>query len=764
MKSAIKQQVRFDRREFLVMASAIGGGLGIGLVSPARALEQIGKHPWLDGVTGDEINAWIVIAPDDITTIRIAQSEQGQGVMTSNAMMVCEELECDWSKVRVEYADANRHFRDHEVYGHMGTDSSSSFRLGRVPLQQAGASARERLKLAAAQEWGVPVETVTTKNSVITHAPTGRTLRYGEVAAKAATVTLPQEPAIKTHDQYTFIGTPMKRLEIPLKVTGQAIFGMDLILPEMLYAAVKVSPTIGGKLKSFDFDAVKNRSGIHSVVALANLGKTPRDHYEVPDGVAIVADNWWRAKRAVEMMPVEWEEGPEAKLSSGDVSLAYRAMLDAPGNAISESGDADAVLSHAGKVVEGVYEVPRKAHATMEPINCTAQVTADRVDVWKGTSDPTWAMKIASKQAGLPLSNTYFHNCYAGGGFGGRNERGDVAQAVEIAKTLGGRPVKLIWSREDDMRMDILAPTSVARFRSALGSDGLPTATVLSVVSDHYPDADAVIGPQMTAKSDPQSARGLSELPYKIPNLRVEMHHPQTFMPGCYWRGSGAVNNVFHQECFIDELAHAAGQDPYRYRRKLVEANTTFLDREFGGGPANRAAWLKVLDTVAEKSGWGTPLPKGSGRGMAIDDRRTPKPRGCTVTAIVLQVTVSETGQLTLDRADVAMDIGYTTVNPLIVVSEIHGQIPWYFGAAMWQDIVITNGKITQRNFDTYRMPTMRDFPKEFGVHLVNTDKWNYGVGDEVTMVAPALCNAIFAATGKRIRSLPIQKHDLTWA
>jgi isoquinoline 1-oxidoreductase beta subunit len=755
---------QFNRRQFLVMTSAIGGGMAIGVVSSASAFEQIGKWPWLENVVGDEINAWIVIAPDDTTTIRIAQSEQGQGVMTSNAMMVCEELECDWSRVRVEYADANRHFRDHEVYGHMGTDSSSSFRLGRVPLQQAGASARERLKLAAAEQWGVPVESLTTKESIITHAQSGRTLRYGEVASKAASISLPQEPAIKTPDQYRFIGTPMKRLEIPLKVTGQATFGIDLILPDMLYAAVKVAPTIGGKLKSFDFDTVKKRPGIHSAVALANLGKTLRDHYEIPDGVAIVADNWWRAKQAVEAMPIEWEDGPEAQLSSSDVSRMYHAMLDEPGNAIVQIGDADGVLKNAPRVIEGQYEIPRKAHVTMEPINCTARVVADRVDIWKGTSDPTWAMKSAAKQAELPLSNTYFHNCYAGGGFGGRNERGDVAQAVEIAKTLNGRPVKLIWSREDDMRIDILAPTSVARFRSALGPDGMPTATALSVVSDHYPDADAMVGPQMNAKSDPQSARGLSELPYSVPNLKVEMHHPQTFMPGCYWRGSGAVNNVFHQECFIDELAHAAGQDPYLFRRKLIEANTTFLDRELGGGPANRAAWLKVLDTVAKESNWGSPLPKGTGRGIAIDDRRTPKPRGCTVTAVVLQVTVTKAGKLTIDRADVAMDVGYTTVNPLIVVSEIHGQIPWYFGAAMWQDITIKNGKIEQTNFDTYRMPTMSDFPKQFGVHLVKTDKWNYGVGDEVTMVAPALCNAIFAATRKRIRSLPIQKSDLSWA
>jgi isoquinoline 1-oxidoreductase subunit beta len=762
----MKSQQDFDRRQFLVMTAAIGGGLAVGITwpdTPAMAA-KIGTRPWLDKVIGEEINAWVVIAPDDTTTIRVAQSEQGQGVMTSNAMMVCEELECDWSKVRVEYADANRHFREHEVYGHMGTDSSSSFRLGRERLQQVGASTRERLKAAAAEEWSVPVGSVTVANGVITHIPTGRALRYGEVAGKAATIALAQEPKIKTPDQYTFIGTPMKRIEIPLKVTGEAVFGIDLILPDMLYAAVKVSPTIGGKLKSFDFDAVKDRPGVHSVVALANLGETPRDHYEIPDGVAIVADNWWVAKQAVEQMPVEWDEGPNAQLSSSDVSRDYHAMLDQPGNAISQLGDPDGILNSADKIVEGVYEVPRKAHATMEPINCTAQVSADRVDIWKGTSDPTWAMKIAAKQSGLSLANTYFHNCYAGGGFGGRNERGDVEQAVEIAKTLGGRPVKLIWSREDDMRIDILAPTSVARFRSALGPDGMPAATLLSVVSDHYPDADELIGPQNKAESDPQSARGLSELPYRIPNLRVEMHHPHTFMPGCYWRGSGAVNNVFHQECFIDELAHAAGQDPYLYRRALIEANTTFLDNEFGGGPACRAAWLKVLDTVAKESGWGKTLPEGSGRGIAIDDRRTPKPRGGTVTAVVVQVTVSKNGLLTLDRADVAMDIGYTTVNPLIVVNEIHGQIPWYFGAAMWQDITITNGKIAQTNFDTYRMPLMRDFPKEFGVHLVKNDKWNYGVGDEVTMVAPALCNAIFAATGKRIRSLPITKNDLSWA
>ena len=761
----MKTQAKIDRRKFLVMTAAMGGGMALGIAWPGAPTmaAEVAADPWLKGVYGDEVNAWIVIAPDDTTTIRVAYAEMGQGAMTSNAMMVCEELECDWSKVRVEYADANRDLRENNIYGSMNTTASSSFRLSRDLLQQAGASARERLKVAAATEWGVPVDAITVEKGVMTHVATGRKLRYGQVAAKAAAIKLTEEPKIKTHDQYTFIGTPTKRLEIPLKVTGQATYGIDVILPNMLYAAIKVSPTIGGKLKSYDFDAVKNRPGVHSAVKLTGLLALSYIHYEIPDGVAIVADNWWRAKQAVEDMPVEWDPGPHAQTDTDDLSRNFHALLDQPGNAISDLGDPDSVLQNAGSVIEGIYEIPHKAHAAMEPVNCTVQITPNRVDVWKGMQDALDIVKVAAAQAGVSTDNTYVHNCFIGGGFGGRGERGETIQAIEIAKTLGDRPVKLIWSRENDMRIDMLAPMAVSRFRAALGPDGTPAAVALSVVGNRYPDKDVLIGPQFKVVSEPQSARGLSELPYRIPNLQVVMHNPSDLMPGFSWRGSGAVNNVFIQECFIDELAHAAGQDPYHYRRALIEANATFLEHEIGSGPANRAAWLKVLDTVAKESGWGQTLPKGTGRGIAIDDRRTPTPRGVTVMAVVVQVTVSKKGELTLDRADVAMDVGYTTVNPLVVVNLIRGQVAWYFGAAMWQDITLKNGKVDQTNFDNYPMARMANMPRQIGAHLVTTDKWNGGVGDDVTMVASAVCNAIYAATGKRIRSLPIAKHNLSW-
>src|SRR6266511_3802716 len=446
--------------------AAVGGALVLGFVVPSRLAQaaNVAPKPWTPPVDGgQEVNAWLVIGSDDTVTIRVAQSEMGEGVFTSMPMLVAEELECDWTKVRAEYASANRSLRENRVYQRMATGGSGAVRRSREYLQQAGASARARLIAAAAQQWGVSANECRAEHGMILHVASGRTVKYGAVAAAAATVKLDAEPPIKTPEQYTLLGQSLKRLDVPLKVNGTAIYGIDVRLPDMLYASVMTCPVFGGKLKRYDFDAIKNMPGIRAAV-------------EVPHGIAVVADSFWRAKTALEVMPVEWDDGEHAKTSSAGFWKVFRAALDKPGVVATEKGDALAALNAASKVVEADYEAPYLAHATMEPMNCTAQVTPERVNVWVGTQNPEATLAAAAEVAGVAPENVHVHNCFLGGGFGRRFYNDEVRQAVSVAKALGGRPVKLIWTREEDMRHDFYRPMSALRFRAALDANGMPIA------------------------------------------------------------------------------------------------------------------------------------------------------------------------------------------------------------------------------------------------------------------------------------------------
>jgi isoquinoline 1-oxidoreductase beta subunit len=764
----MKTNRNWDRREFLVTTSVAGSGVALGVqlpigkaaTLPAVTGLRINPKPYLPPFEGGvEISPWVVIGPDDRVIIRVAQSEFGNGVLTSNAMMVCEELECDWANVHSVYAEVNRHTRENELYGRMSTGSSGSFRYGRPVLMGAGAEVRERLRLAAAQTWGVPLEEVEVENGVLRHRGTGRTLRYGEMAALAATLPLAATPALKEPRNFKVMGKWTPRLEVPLYVTGEATFGIDVRVPDMLYATVKLAPAFGGKLKSFDFEAIKGRRGVHSAVPIRGAGAF--------EGVAVVADSWWRAKTAIDAMPIEWEAGPNADVSSETLMAEHHALVNARTTPTVDEGDALAVLERAERVIDVLYDTPYQAAARLEPANCTARVTPDRVDVWVGVQGPDGAQRNAARIAGVPVDQVYVHNHFRGGGFGGGGSIGEVPQAVAIAKTLGGRPVKLLWSREEDTRHHThYRCMQATRMQAALDADGMPIAIYFRTAGDD--GDDRMEFGENKLQVNKQLLRGLSELPYYTPNYRLEISNTRRVVLTGSLRGSGAINNSFFQESFIDELAHAAGKDPYQYRRALIVKNERFLENDLGThgeqDPAEaRAAWIAVLDTVAEKSGWGSPLPRGSARGIAMDDRRTPDPRGCTPTAVVVALTVSKEGKLTLDRVDVAMDTGFSTVNPQIVESQIKGQIAWYFGEAM-DEITIRDGGVVQSNFHDYTAQRMADYPKEVGVHLVKSNHWNAGVGDHVTMVAAATCNAIFAATGKRIRSLPISKHDLSWS
>jgi isoquinoline 1-oxidoreductase subunit beta len=734
-----------SRRDFVVTTLAVGGGLALGFSFPKNDAERaalaarLSRRPWesLAGKSDVEVGPWLMIAPDDTVTIRVGQSEMGQGVITSCAKMVAEELECDWSKVRAEYVSVNRHFRENKVYKRLVTTSSSSVRLGRPYLQQAGASARERLMAAAAQTWSVPRSELTVKNGVITHKLTGRTLRYGQVAEKAAAIKLSAEPEIKTPDQYTLLKKPTNLLDTPLKVDGSATYGIDVRVPGMLYAAVKASPVFKGKVKSYNAEVVKNRPGVHSVVEFSGE--------EIETGVAVVADSYWHARTALDAMPIEWDEGTHGNDSSEEFFKSSRATLDEPGaKVVTRKGDPEAELKNASQVVEAIYEVPYLDHTVMEPFNCTAQVAPDRVDIWAGSQDPENATIDASKVTGVPVEKIYFHNCFLGGGFGRRGNQDDVRQAVAIAKQLDGRPVKVIWSREETTRHGYYRPMRVSRFRAALGPDGTPAAWTTRVVGmdENYP-------------GDEQVLRGLHKLPYFVPNQLFDYHLRKTHVPTGPWTSVGRSQNEFFLETFVDELAHAAGQDPYHYRRALLEANAEFPFAK---------AWIQVLGAAAEQSGWGQKLPAGTGMGIAIGDSRRLSRTEITICAVVATVSVSQKGEVRVERLDVAMDSGPFLVNPLAAERQVEMQVAMGLAAVLYQEITIEKGRVVQANFDTYPLLRPSEIP-EIRAHFVRaTDDPIAGIGEEVIgWVAPAVCNAIFAVTGKRIRSLPLKRHDLSW-
>jgi isoquinoline 1-oxidoreductase beta subunit len=791
--------IDMSRRELLASAAAAGGAFVLGFHVPSSAhAAAIQGQPWYHDATVPEINAWLTIAPDDTVTIRVAQTEQGSGVFTSCPMMVAEELQCDWSKVKAEYASPQRNvvekapewtlhvpgggdptIRDGGgqtawagaytgIYRRFDTNSSGSVRESRYYLQMAGAEARERLLLAAAGMWKVPTSELVAKDSVVTHTSSGRRTTYGALAARAAQIKLPNPEKIKIKgpDQFTLIGTEQKNRDVPLKVTGKAIYGIDVDLPGMLYAAVKACPVFDGKLKSYDFSVIKNRPGIYSVVEIEGKGPRKDDNYGTSGqeyryaAVAVVADSWWRAKTALDLMPIEWDVGENGRRNSEEMLKADFETMKRPGTVVLEEGGSYAAAkSRAAKVVEATYTVPFLAHARMEPGNATAMVTPDRVDVWTGDQSPQFGLLRAADEAGVAPEKVFIHTTFLGGGYGGGGGSDQIRQAVAIAKTLNGRPVKVLWTREEDMRLgDKYRPMGVARFEAALDSDGWPLGINYRTNGDRYDRGSVPAGTHMNMVSE-NAVQGLSELPYYFPTQFYDFHTQNSHVPVGFRRSTGSGVNVFYLESFVDELAHAAGRDPYEYRRELIARNTKFR---------NRDDWLKALDMVAEISGWGKPLPEGWARGIAIDDRRRAQPTR-TVTALcaeVATVSVTRSGLVRLERVDIVFDEGFSLVNPLSVRKQIEGQIAFALSDAMWQEITIKGGRTVEGNFDVYQVARMADYPPQINIQFLKTDnKWISGVGEEaIPQLPPAMANAIYKITGKRIRSLPFGGHDLSWA
>jgi isoquinoline 1-oxidoreductase beta subunit len=755
-----------SRRKFIVNSAAAGGGLALGFHlpfgEPARATEA-----------GTEINAWIVIRPDDTVTIRVAQTEMGTGVLTSCPMMVAEELACDWNKVRAEYCSPQRNavekapewtipipgggdpkVRDGGgeptsarnftgVYRRLDTNSSGSVRESRYYLQLAGAEARERLLLAAAGLWNVPVTELTAKDSIITHGPTGRTTTYGRDAERAAQTPHPHPETIriKPPEQWTLMGTERKNLDVPLKVTGQTVYGIDIRLPGMKWAAVKACPVYGGDVKRFDFDAVRTMPGVRTAVQFPIPDTSCTRGRTFSGGVAVIADSWYQAKTAIDRMPIEWDVPPDnAAVNTAMMQDALAAAIAQPGQVRVNQGDVEAGFARAAKIVEATYSTPYLARARMEPGNATVLVTNDRVDIWIGDQSPQETRFSASKITGVPEENVYIHLCHLGGGYG-RNGNGPQAEhAIMIANQMRGTPIHMLWTREEDFIGTTYRAMGTARLKAGLDADGWPIA--LEARTCMQRDG---FGPE--ASFDVTSR-------YHVPNYRYSSHITKFHIPVGTRRGVGQAAHEFYRESFMNELAHAAGKDPYHYRRELI-ARTSL---------PYKADMLKALDMAAEMSGWGSPLPKGKARAIALEERGAEGNGSATISAMVHTVSLSREGKVRLERVDIAHDTGFGLVNPLSVKKQLEGQITWFYNDAMLQATTIADGHVVENNYNKFPLSRMADDPPEINIRFFPTQHWLIGMGhDRATSVQSAIGDAIFQITGKRFRDLPYGRYDLSY-
>jgi isoquinoline 1-oxidoreductase subunit beta len=707
-----------SRRSFIAGVSAVGGGLALAIALPFEPTRAAEEAP--------EVTAWLVIRPDNSIVVRVARAEMGQGAHTGLAMLVAEELECDWSKVRTELVNPEENVRRDRVWGDMMTGASRSIASSQLFLRQAGATAREMLVAAAADRWKVPASECVARASVITHRPSGRTLTFGAVAEDAAKLTPPADVALKNPRTWKLIGKPRRRLDVLDKVTAQPVYAIDVRLPGMLYAAIVHCPAFGGAPKSIDEGAIASMKGVHKVVRL-------------PDAVAVVADSWWRAQRAVEALPVVWDMHGNDSVSSATIAELVRSALDEKTAQVGRSdGDVEAALQQAVRRIEADYAVPFLAHATMEPQNCTARVKDGKVEVWAPTQGAMTALATAASAAGVPNDKVVIHGTMLGGGFGRRGAIQEfVRQAVLIAKEVDA-PVKLVWTREQDIKHDYYRPFGMARLVAGLDADGMPIALKIRLTGPSF--VAALVPGFGMSFVDRTFLSGLAEeMAYDVPNYLVDYAVQQSPVPLGVWRAINYTQNTFYKESFVDEMAHAAGMDPYLYRRRLLR---------------NNRKNLAVLDAAAKKADWFGPAPRGVFRGIAVTE-------ACgSFCAQVVEVSVAGS-ELRVHRVISALDPGHV-VNPLSVEMQTQGAIVFALSAALRGEITIKDGGVAQSNFDDYEVLRMAEVPKVETVLVPSHDFWG-GVGEPpVPPLAPALCNAIFAATGKRIRSLPIKHHDLT--
>jgi isoquinoline 1-oxidoreductase beta subunit len=718
--------IDLSRRNFLVGSAATAGAFSLGFHIPFA-----GEALAADGAP--ELNAWVVVKPDDTVVIRVARVEMGQGSLTGLAQLVVEELECDWSKVTTEYPTPGQNVARNRVWGNFQTAGSRAIRDSQEYVRKGGATAREMLILAAANEWKVPASQCRAANSVITHTPSGRTTTYGKVAAAAAKLEAPKDVQLKDPKDWKLAGTPVKRIDTAEKLAGKQVYSIDLKLPGMLHAAVKDTPVIGGKVKSFDAAKVAGMPGVKKVVPVGD------------SGVAVIADTWWRAKTALEALPIEWDPGPNATMSTESIQAMLKEGLEAQQAFVgNQAGDINGALSGAAKKIDATYGFGHQHHVTMEPMNATALFTADKCEVWTATQNAEAALATAAAAADLPIEKCDVYRLNLGGGFGRRATGQDfVRQAVLIAKQMPGTPVKMIWSREEDMTHGRYHPVTQCKMAGSLDASGNLTGLRMRISGQSI---NAFVNPQgLQNGRDPATFQGLNptgpegQIGYTIPNLLIDHAMRNPALPPGHWRGVNNNQNAVYLECFIDELAHAAGQDALEFRRKLM---------------ANHPKHLAVLNAVAEKAGWGKPAPQGVHRGLAQH-----MGYGSYVAACA-EVSVSDTGTLKIHRIVAATDCGHA-VNPQQIAAQIEGSFAFGLSALLYGEITLKDGKVEQENLDTYQIMRMDEMPKVESIVMPSGGFWG-GVGEPTIFVAaPAVLNAIYAATGKRIRMLPLKNNDL---
>jgi isoquinoline 1-oxidoreductase beta subunit len=725
MSAAAISGLHVSRRHFIGSTGGLVVAFHIPFAAAATTAAQAGSVP--------EINAWVVVQPDDTVVIRIARSEMGQGSLTGLAQLVAEELDCNWAKVKTEYPTPGQSLARKRAWGNFSTGGSRGIRESHDYVRKGGAIARTMLVQAAADQWKVPASECSAAASVVTHTPTGRKTSYGKVALAAAQLTPPTEVALKDPKDWKLAGKPLARLDTRDKLTGAQVYGSDLKLPGLLNAAIKDCPVFGGKVKSFDAAAAMSRRGVKKVVKVGD------------SAVAVVADTWWHAKTALDAMPIEWDEGPHAQASSATIAETLKAGLDAPDAAVGNSnGDARAALAKAARKVEAVYSYPYQNHATMETMNATAKWTPERCEVWTPTQNGEAALAAAATAAGLPAEKCEVYKLLLGGGFGRRGAIHDwVHQAVAIAKEMPGTPVKLIWSREEDMLHGRYHPVTQCKLQAGLDEQGNLDALHVrisgqSILAGVFPQMikdgkDTVVFQGLNAPG-PEASIG-----YTVPHLLIDHAMRNPHVPPGFWRGVNLNQNTVYLECFIDELAHATQQDPLAFRRKLM-----------GQSPKH----LAVLNAAAERAGWGTPAPAGVYRGLA-------QTMGFgSYVAACAEVSVSDEGKLKIHRIVAATDCGHA-VNPQQIAAQVEGSFVYGLSAALYGECTVKGGRMEQDNFHTYPVLRMDEMPKVETIVMPSGGFWG-GVGEPtIAVAAPAVLNAIFAATGKRIRDLPLKNHSL---
>ncbi|TDI57903.1 MAG: xanthine dehydrogenase family protein molybdopterin-binding subunit [Alphaproteobacteria bacterium] len=728
---------KFTRRAFMATGGLVGGGLALGFAFAPNRLTIYTADP--DSADA-QLNTWVMITPDNKVVVTVPHAEMGQGSQTGLPMMLADELDADWSTVSMVQAPAteiyansdlargfvlgdvslpNSIFRllDYSLFklsgmiGVQNTGGSSAVRYtGNMAMRSAGAAAKHMLLQAAATRWGVSASSLTASESVVTHAASNQSATYGELASEAALMEVPLQPTLKSPDQFTLIGTSQPRFDIPSKVDGSAEYGIDVEVPGMLYAAIKHAPVFGSKYQATNLSEVRASRGVMDIV-------------ELDGAIAVVADNFWRAKIALDMMELQCIGGDRQSMTSAQIYDRYaEAALSEDGSYDADIGDTAAALAQSDRIVKASYRVPFLAHAAMEPLNCTASVTKDRCDVWVGHQNPLGARAAAAVAAGMDADNVTIHNRMLGGGFGRRTPTDFVTQAVTLSRQVGA-PIKLIWSREEDIQHDMYRPAVANHMSAALDADGMPTAWTNSYTN--------------SGQNEPAESP-LTQ--YAIPNQSIKGVDVDSAVPIGAWRSVGHTQHSFFNESFVDELAVEAGIDPYQYRRKLL---------------ADMPRHRKVLDVAAQKAGWGEPLPAGRARGIAIEQSFG------SIVAEVAEVSVSDDGDVTVHKVTAVIDCG-TAVNPDSVVAQIEGGIIYGLTAALYGDIEIADGCVVQTNFPDYPMVTLQQAP-DIEVHIINSGEAIGGVGEPGTPpIAPAVTNAIYQITGKRIRNLPISAHDLS--